>query len=788
MLVAVTVVRSAHAREFEVEIIVDTVEDLYAYEERGELTQGDVETLSGLLLRPLDLNRADRNILFELPGVTNLVARSIVEYRAENGDFEQIDELLEVPGMQDVILLQMRPFITIGELGPEKPADWVTAAGLGGRARSGVQYREGFIPPFDDFERDIDERLERAHGPQAFLELETQAFTYFSAGALMTYRRGMDIQWDPNAFGGAVAGGGAFVSPDGPNNRVRFEHLYLTSTYGGVNVILGSFTAGFGERLTFNTSEYQLPSGWYSNLRFTEDNELGRVRPRTRQFGVAVSYDGFNLGSSAWLEATAFASSNILDLFQGDFAYGGAHEGCGDSDVGYVCNDLGTPDDVTSAGETADFLLDGRDRNSRVYDPGDSLTDVDDASTYSFESLRRAYREDVVGGNLTVHFDDALAWGVTSYVGQTDFRFPEESGANFGYSAGVPRNELQPYGAVGSHLRWIGMTYDVGIEYARSFVSGGGDGVTLRVNTSPIDALDVVTSLRYYGPNFVNPRGNPRAGADEVFGQRDRNELGGSIRAIVRPFGDLRLRTTVEYWQNRNDVFLTEDGYESREREVPLDDFRFAQRVDFGLTTREDLFFNFDYANRLLRSLDLDRFGYSTGGGDTCIPLERELTAGDNRGAVVSDCDVGVRMRFQAGLTSTRIPLTSLYARLEYIRQDDNGISAAGEPTKSGAIRAVLRARVRPWNGGAFIANATLRPEASFGLIAEDAQEEVLLVADSEPRQYYYLEYIQRIAGQWTLTGRYGFQDYRRIDPDNRFDVGRYRYYNVFRLKAEYRF
>ncbi|MEO1175042.1 MAG: hypothetical protein AAFX94_23755, partial [Myxococcota bacterium] len=354
-----------------------------------------------------------------------------------------------------------------------------------GFARSGLQFREGFIPPWDDFAREIDPLLEREHGPQVYANFEASAFTYFRVGGLMTYRRGISIDWDPT-FNGAT---GRFISADGPNNRVRFDHLFLTSSYGGVNVIVGSFTAGFGERLTFNSSEYQLPSGWYSNSRFTESNELGRVRVRDRQFGVAAQYDGWNLGRSAWLEGTAFASSNLLDLFQRDFAYEGNGDVCGVE--GYTCADVfdGTFPDAQS---TSDFVLDGRARSIRISAP-------DDSANYDFEQIRRAYREDLVGGNLTLHFNDSLAWGVTSYIGQTDFNLDDDATPNFGYSSGRVRQELQPFGAVGTFVRWIHPYFDVGAEYARTFVDGGGNGFLLRANINPVPSVELTTRLWYYG-------------------------------------------------------------------------------------------------------------------------------------------------------------------------------------------------------------------------------------------------------------------------------------------------
>ncbi|MEM6734244.1 MAG: hypothetical protein AAF658_21955, partial [Myxococcota bacterium] len=74
------------------------------------------------------------------------------------------------------------------------------------------------------------------------------------------------------------------------------------------------------------------------------------------------------------------------------------------------------------------------------------------------------------------------------------------------------------------------------------------------------------------------------------------------------------------------------------------------------------------------------------------------------------------------------------------------------------------------------------------GLIPRNADGVTLVVINGPPRQYYYLEVLQNIGRDWRVTARYGYQDYERIDPDNRWDVGRYRYYHQFRVKAEYRF
>lgn len=61
----------------------------------------------------IDLNRADEAALEELPGVGPATAAAIVTFREENGPFASIDELLDVPGIGEAKLEQIRPRATV---------------------------------------------------------------------------------------------------------------------------------------------------------------------------------------------------------------------------------------------------------------------------------------------------------------------------------------------------------------------------------------------------------------------------------------------------------------------------------------------------------------------------------------------------------------------------------------------------------------------------------------------------------------------------------------------------
>ena len=62
----------------------------------------------------VNINTADANELDALPGIGPVLAQAILDYRAEHGDFQTLDELLEVRGIGSAKLDAMRDEITTG--------------------------------------------------------------------------------------------------------------------------------------------------------------------------------------------------------------------------------------------------------------------------------------------------------------------------------------------------------------------------------------------------------------------------------------------------------------------------------------------------------------------------------------------------------------------------------------------------------------------------------------------------------------------------------------------------
>lgn len=63
---------------------------------------------------PVNINKASANQLLALPGIGPVLAGRIVAYRAANGSFSKVDDLLSVQGIGPAKLAELRPFATAG--------------------------------------------------------------------------------------------------------------------------------------------------------------------------------------------------------------------------------------------------------------------------------------------------------------------------------------------------------------------------------------------------------------------------------------------------------------------------------------------------------------------------------------------------------------------------------------------------------------------------------------------------------------------------------------------------
>ena len=63
---------------------------------------------------PININRAEKEEFMALPGIGEVLAQRILDYREENGPFENIEGLMNVEGIGKKRMEEMLELITIG--------------------------------------------------------------------------------------------------------------------------------------------------------------------------------------------------------------------------------------------------------------------------------------------------------------------------------------------------------------------------------------------------------------------------------------------------------------------------------------------------------------------------------------------------------------------------------------------------------------------------------------------------------------------------------------------------
>jgi hypothetical protein len=726
-LAALMAPAGALARDYEVDLELDSLEDLYDLQASGDLESDSVEILEAMFQRPLNVNRADRFLLYDLPDVTYELADAIIAYRAEHGAYESLEDLAAVEGMDAKILASIAPFATVG-VGGELPVE--ASPTVRGDAKVGSIVRKGFGRNPDE----IDDLAERERGPQAYLRLRGTGFTYLGAGALVTFRRRMDAWWDYSR--------GALVS-DGPRNVPDIDNAYIFGGYAGWSIILGSYTAGFGERLTFDTTTRAQPHGWYENDTVTQDNESGSVDSRPGQFGVAATMHGANI-ANGWLDATVFGSWVREDLYQYDYNYGhdewyGSSFCDTDSDCpfGYVCRD----DHVCSS--------------TRVY-PSDDPT----APGYRYETHRDAYDERLMGGNATFNFDERSHVGVTGYYSMAEFNLAGSvAEPAFAYAARMPRR-FDDFFAAGLDARFGLGPVELGAEYART--TGDGNAAYLRAVIEPVPWVELTASARYYDANYLNPHSRPRAQRDELYGLAGRNEVGGRIDATIKPISRLRLVTKVDLWGNPWIPEFDDQGNLTfaAKQEVPLDLFA-AQRVTWGFTSREEASVVFEYRNKDLSENGRDET-YDL--GDFC-----------DEGVSESNCGRGESRKLQVRVATTRLPRTRVWASYTAAWEDISRYDDKFDLQH----RVRVHGRVDAWDGARLVLHLGLW---FHNKELENVDPDYPFSDREEPRSDSYFELQQKIGKTLALKARYGLINYK----DTRAE--RYSWYHLGKLTVEARF
>jgi competence protein ComEA len=66
-------------------------------------------------IEPVDLNRASAQELIGLPGIGEVMAKRIIDFREQNGPFERVEDLMKVKGIGEKSFAKLRPYVRVGK-------------------------------------------------------------------------------------------------------------------------------------------------------------------------------------------------------------------------------------------------------------------------------------------------------------------------------------------------------------------------------------------------------------------------------------------------------------------------------------------------------------------------------------------------------------------------------------------------------------------------------------------------------------------------------------------------
>lgn len=489
LLVGATVATPALAwpRDYGLVEPIDTSEELADMAATGELTEDDAAALCYLIVHPIDVNNADRATLAELPDMTLQLADACLAARP----FANRDDLRRVAGMSDALVALMRPFAQV--LPPVPPDTSGPAPAPQAEAALGGVWRRGTAAAM----RRADARL-----PQGFVRAHVDRGQNASAGMLVTYRGLTQAVWrqDADALLGA------------PRLRPRLDRLYAASMYGATRVAVGSYNAGFGSRLTFDSTVGRRPRGWYVEDTPYVDAVAGVMHSRPALFGAAVSWQSDAVGVG-FIDATLFASASQRDLHQHHLCY---HDR--DPDAPERCHGRRDCAEGYHCGE------DGRCHSHRVLD--------NDLAPAPSGTLANAFRETLAGANVAYHWSERGHVEGTAYVASTRFLLATPAAPAFAPGANYPSRA--GFGALGLAAAWGAGPVDFAGEYARM---DSGGGAWLGRGTLAVGRWgEAVLTLRHFGASYDNPHNHADAAPERALGGRARNQQGLHFQAMLRPW------------------------------------------------------------------------------------------------------------------------------------------------------------------------------------------------------------------------------------------------------------
>jgi hypothetical protein len=587
LAVAAPVIAPAPARAdpYESFLDVETEQDLYDALSVHQIDSDTFERLLDLLARGVNLDVASRQELYELPNLTYGEVDAILAYRAQrtgHGGLGDGRGLVVAGVLEELRYEAIAPFLLMRSSAP----GW---SGVRGWAQ--VQTRSSFE------ERDV---------PPLGLRVRASGFGWWTGGVavVVTRQRLDDVRYDPNRQ--------TLIAED-PEVRAAVPKAYLRWEDERHAVLLGSYRAGFGQRLVFDNTGAEQPAGFAFDDQLVSSAGLTRacklaageapspcaaeegaepaspappasvtpdIRWREALLGAAFSAKRLSIGPG-WLALHAWGSYAERAVYQYELVDRAR------------CADPRRDEDPGCAALAV------------VQQPDGPL--LSPAARHAYQTLPAMFAEALLGGNATYWLDRRTRLGLTGYAARsTDL----VEGVALGTQESSRLPGGQRFGALGAEIAMGQGSLELAAELARSFdelprvagvTHGGGFGAVARAVLSgrrtagegppgPVVGSRVGASssgpgvrsaggegppgpvvgsrvgdrarpplagassggeleltARYYQATFVNPYARPIAAADELEGQRARDEAG--VRARVSWSGPRgAIRASLDAW------------------------------------------------------------------------------------------------------------------------------------------------------------------------------------------------------------------------------------------------
>jgi competence protein ComEA len=88
----------------------------HAQDPKPQTPQSTRRSAQPAISTPININTASASELEALPGVGPAMAARIVEFRAKNGGFKKLEDLMNVMGIGEKTFLKLKPLVTIAPI------------------------------------------------------------------------------------------------------------------------------------------------------------------------------------------------------------------------------------------------------------------------------------------------------------------------------------------------------------------------------------------------------------------------------------------------------------------------------------------------------------------------------------------------------------------------------------------------------------------------------------------------------------------------------------------------